>query len=208
MSDGSSRTGRVLKAAQAAQSGRHVLEAPVYDARLEAERILAEARAEAERVVAEAQAEAERLRAQAQAEGRERGLQAVTELLAGARAVAARARTEAAAELRALAVHIAEKILGRQLALAPELVVDVAAEALRHAGEPRELVIRAHPDDVEALERGKPRLLERCRRSAIVVRGDARIARGGCVVESDLGAVDARLSTQLEAIERALKGEA
>jgi type III secretion system HrpE/YscL family protein len=184
-----------------------IVEAPVYDARLEAEQLIADARAQAERTLAEAEQEAERLRAKAAAEGRERGLGAVTELLAGARASAARARAGAERELRALAVRIAEKILGRELALRPEAVLDVVAEALALTGDPRELIVRVSPDDLAALERGKPRLLERCRSATLSFRADETVARGGCVVETELGVVDARLSTQLEAIERALRGD-
>jgi flagellar biosynthesis/type III secretory pathway protein FliH len=68
--------------------------------------------------------------------------------------------------------------------------------------------LRCHPDDLELLERGRPRLLERCRSAgALQLEADERIARGGCVVESELGSVDARLAVQLDAIERALRGE-
>lgn len=187
---------------------RAIVEAEVFDAKLEGDKAIAEARAAAERIVAEARDEAERVRRKAEAEGRERGLQAVTELLVGARAAAARARAGAEAELRALAVRVAEKLLGRELKLDSSAVVDVTSEALQHAGQPRELVLRCAPEDLEALERGKPRLLERCRAAqAVRFAADERVARGGCIIETELGIVDARLSTQLEAIERALKGE-
>lgn len=187
---------------------RAIVDADVYDAKLEGDRLVAEARAEAERELAAARDEVERLTRKAEAEGRERGLGAVTELLVGARAVAARARAGAEAELRVLGVRIAEKILGRELALQPAAVVDVVAEALRHAGEPRELVVRCATEDLEALERGKPRLVERCRAArAVRFVADDRVARGGCIIETELGVVDARLSTQLDAIERALRGE-
>ena len=167
-----------------------------------------DARIAAERIVAQAQAEADRIRIQAQAEGREKGLAAVTELLVGARAAASRARATAAPELRVLAVRIAEKILGRALQLQPEVVLDVAAQALSAAGSARQVLVRCHPDDLAALERGKPRLLERASRShALALRGDPSIVRGGCIVETELGSIDARLSTQLEAMERALRGE-
>jgi flagellar biosynthesis/type III secretory pathway protein FliH len=199
---------KVIKAGSGAPIRRAIVEAPVYDAKMEADRLLSESRAEAERVLADARQEAEHLRSKAQAEGRERGLAAVTELLVGARAVAARSRTGAEGVLRALAVRIAEKILGRELALRPEAVTDVVGEALRLAGDPRDLVVRVNPDDLAALERGKPRLLERCRAArALTFRADDSVARGGCIVETELGIVDARLSTQLEAIERALKGD-
>jgi type III secretion protein L len=186
---------RIIKGGGAAEE--HIAPAQVFDARSEAERILKQA-----------QAEAERIRAQAAAEGRERGMAAVTELLVGARAAASRARAASAGELRTLAVRIAEKILGRELQLRPEAVVDVAAEALTAAGASQQVTLRCHPDDLAALERGKPRLVERCARAqAVHLRPDAQVGRGGCIVETELATIDARLSTQLEAIERALRGE-
>jgi type III secretion protein L len=200
--------GRVIKADQAQSVRRHIVEAPLYDAKLQAERLLAEARAEAERRLADSERECERLRAQAVAEGRERGLAAVSELLVGARAAATRARRDAERELRVLAVRIAEKILGRQLDERPEAIADIVGEALRLAGEAREIVVRAHPDDLAALERGRPRLIERAKRaSAVTFRADPQVRRGGCILETELGIVDARLSTQLDAIERSLKGD-
>lgn len=162
---------------------------------------------EAERILAEAQKEAERLRTQAFAEGRERGLAAVTELLVAARASAARAQRNVESDLRSLAVHIAERILERELGINPETVVDIAAAALRQAGTPRDVLLRVHPDDLKALERGRPRLLERCARAqSVQFRADATLGRGGCIVETELGTVDARLPVQLDAIERALRG--
>jgi type III secretion protein L len=198
---------KVIKAGAPAEV-RPIIPSEVFEAKSDAERLWQETTAKAERLLVEARSEAERLRAQAVAEGRERGLSAVTELLAGARLAAARARSGAEADLRALGVRIAEKILGRELALHPDVVVDVAMAALEHAGAPRELLFRVHPDDLAALERGRPRLIERGRGAqALTFRADERVARGGCIVETELGVVDARLSTQLEAIERALRGD-
>lgn len=169
---------------------------------------IVDARLAAERILRQAQEEADRVRAQAAAEGRERGLAAVTELLASARAQASRARQSAAPELRVLAVRIAEKILGRELALSPDAVVDIAREALTAAGTARQITIRCHPDDLAALERGRPRLLERASRALVLqLRADPNLPRAGCVVETELATIDARLSTQLDAIERALRGE-
>jgi type III secretion protein L len=199
---------KVIKAGSDAPVRRAIVEAPVFDAKMEAERLVTDARLEAERLVADARQEAERLRQKAAAEGREKGLQAVTELLVGARAAATRARDHAESDLRALAVRIAGKILGRELALRPEAVIDVVAEALAHAGEPHEVVVRVSSTDLEAVERGKPRLVERMRSArAVILRADETVPRGGCIIETELGVVDARLSTQLDAIERALRGD-
>ena len=199
---------KVIKAGSDVPVRRAIVEAPVYDAKREADRLLAEARGEAERVLSEARQEAERLRHRAETEGRERGMAAVSELLVGARAAAARARDAAQGELRVLAVKIAEKILGRELSTRPEGVNDVVQKALQHAGDPRDILVRVNPADLELVERGRTRLVERVRSArAVTFRGDESVSRGGCIVETELGIVDARLSTQLEAIERALRGD-
>lgn len=194
---------------EAAEKARRIVPGERFSALVSAEAIVREAQHQAAAIVEQARQNATRALKEATNEGRERGLSAVTELLVSARAEAARSRREATAELRGLAVRIAEKLLGRTLALTPEAVVDLAAEALRHAGEPRALRLRCHPDDLELLERGRPRLMERCvSLGALLFESDATVARGDCAFESELGVVDARLSVQLDAIERALRGEA
>ena len=197
---------RVLRGA-AAETARLVSGAR-FEALADAASIRGTAQAEAESLLHRARADAERLRAEAQAEGRERGLAAVTELLVGARTVAARARREATVELRQLAVQIAAKLLGRTLSLDPAAVVDLTAQALTHAGEPKALRIRCHPDDLALLESGRPRLVDRCRSAGVLrIEADAHVPRGGCILDSELGQVDARLAVQLEAIDRALRGD-
>jgi type III secretion protein L len=164
-------------------------------------------RVEAERILEAARSEAERLRGQAVAEGRERGLAAVTELLTAARAASARAQKSAEQDLRLLAVRIAERILERELQVSPDAVVDIALSALGQAGSPHDVHLRVHPDDLKALERGRPRLLQRLTHAEVVhLRADPSVSRGGCIVETELGTVDARLPLQLDAIERALRG--
>ncbi len=197
---------RLVRGAVAERAAR-IVSGDRYDALTDATAIRRTAEAHAAQLVATARLEADRLRAEAIAEGRERGLSAVTELLIAARAESARSRRETTQELRSLAVKIAEKLLGRALALDPGVVVDLAAEAMQHAGEPRALRLRCNPEDLAELESGRPRLLERCRSAgALRLEADAQIARGGCIIESELGVVDARLAVQLEAIDRALRG--
>jgi flagellar biosynthesis/type III secretory pathway protein FliH len=175
--------------------GARVIDGAVYDAKNEAARIVADAHAEAEQI-------AEQARELGRAEGRAE----VAGMLVRARAQLERRIAEAERELMALAVRIAGRILRRDIALAPESVVEIAKAALDDAQGRHDFVLRAHPDDVALLEAESPGLLARLSVSAhLLIRADDTIERGGCVVESELGVVDARLETQLEAIERALR---
>jgi flagellar biosynthesis/type III secretory pathway protein FliH len=171
-----------------------IIDGQVYDAGLEARRIIAEARAEAERIRQRARDEG---LAQAQAE--------VAPLMLRARREAQRLLDRAHHDIVALAVRIAERLVRRSLALDPEIVADIAEAAIAAAGPREELVVRLHPDDLAALEardcNGSALLRARCH---LRVQPDAGVGRGGCIVDSPAGSVDARLATQLAAIERAL----
>ncbi len=141
------------------------------------------------------------------AEGRAAGLVAADEALADVRAAldatveglaAARAEFVAAAELRAveLALALAEKVLGVALAADPALVCEVVEGALRRLSDLDGIAIELHPDDVELVgawigASGKNA------RVAIDVRPERRVGRGGCIVRTSEGAIDARLPEQL-----------
>jgi len=182
-----------------------VIPAEVHDAHREAQRLIAEARAEAARVVADADAAREAARREGRERGREEAFAEVTALLVRARTLAAAARTAAAADLRTLAVRIAEKVLGRALQAAPELAGDLCAAALEAARHQREITLRVHPDDLAAVAAARPRLQDLLVRAPdLALRADPAVGRGGCVVETEVGVIDARLETQLAAIERAL----
>lgn len=163
--------------------------------------------------LAAAQAEAEAIRAAARAEGHADGLEAglaegraqlaaALSALEAAHAelVALRAATAEAVEHDAveLAVLLAEKIVAGTLETAPERVLDVVRGALRRLSERRRVTVLVHPDDLElvrdaaggfASELGG---IEHCE-----VQAERRLARGGAVVRTDEGQVDASVETQL-----------
>jgi type III secretion protein L len=147
--------------------------------------------------VFDARGEAESIREAARREGREEGLAQVTALLVEARSAAARREAAAETDLRSLAVRIAEKLIARQLQLAPDTVADVVRATLSQARERRRIVVRVSPLD-ESLVR------ERLG-AQVDLRPDTTVARGGCLVETEVGLIDARLDTQLATLERALR---
>lgn len=98
---------------------------------------------------------------------------------------------------RALAVsatHLARQIVRSELTQRPELVAAVAQEAvdtlLRSA---QHITLRVHPDDHVLVTQGAADVLEA--RGARVL-SDASITRGGCVVESDIGVIDASVEAR------------
>jgi flagellar biosynthesis/type III secretory pathway protein FliH len=67
------------------------------------------------------------------------------------------------------------------------------------------VVVRVHPDDLPVVEALRARIGERAGvTGGFTVTTDVEVGRGGCVVESELGRIDARVETKLAALARAV----
>ena len=160
--------------------------------------------------LAQAEAEAHALRTAARAEGlregREEALAALTPALEALTQAteAMRAQQFARAErLEAhavdLALFLAEKVLGGALAVKPELVIEAVRGALRGIVERERVTVLVHPDDLELVRDAMDDLraslggIEHCE-----VQAERRVSRGGAVVRTPDGDVDARVETKLQ----------
>lgn len=96
--------------------------------------------------------------------------------------------------LAVTATHLARQIVRSELVTRPEQVVQVATETIDTLLlSARHITLRVHPDDQTLVAQGAGELL-----SARGVRliGDDSMLRGGCLVESDIGAVDATIGSR------------
>jgi flagellar assembly protein FliH len=106
----------------------------------------------------------------------------------------------------ATAVALARQVLRSELQARPEQVAAVAAEAVNAVLlSARQITLAVHPDDLPLVADGAADVLQA--RGARLV-ADAAIERGGCKVESDLGAVDARMSARWQQAAAALGSRA
>ena len=122
---------------------------------------------------------------------------------------AKRSELLAAAErdLVRLAVAIAGKIVKKEVRSSGEIVQENVRRAVELSVNRQSLRILVHPGDLEAIERLFPDL----RRgfadlTEVSIEGSATVDRGGCIVSTREGQVDATIATQLEEIERGLLG--
>lgn len=92
------------------------------------------------------------------------------------------------------AVQLARRVVRAELGARPEVVAEAAQQAVQAVLlSARHIRVRVHPDDLPLVAQGAA--------DALAARGarldaDADIERGGCVVESDLGTVDARIASR------------
>jgi flagellar assembly protein FliH len=165
------------------------------------------------------QAEAEAARAAGHDAGFQAGLieaqaqmaSGVAALQAAAEAIAAeRERVAAAVEPAAveLALRIAEQALGAAVAARPEVVVDVVRGALRRLADRDRVTILVNPEDLELVRSASETLIaelggiEHCD-----VQAERRVGRGGAIVRTLEGEVDATLTTKLSAARAVLEDE-
>jgi len=188
-----------------------------------------EARADLERVRAElrsVEADRDRLRDEARREGLELGRQdareaAVKEVAAETAALAELLRLAAAgidqkrAELVAagerdllkLALAVAAKIVKTEIALGRPVAEENLRRAIELTAHRRELKVLLHPDDLARIEAYLPGLRrEFSETESIALDASPSVARGGVIVQTREGSVDATIATQLDQIERGLLG--
>jgi flagellar assembly protein FliH len=181
---------------------------------------LSRVRSEAAKIIADARAEAARLKAQAAEEGKQTAMKAVeaslraridqqTQSVVKALSQAVQAIEQSRQSWQrhweehavAVAMAIARRVVRRELAHAPEIAVDLVREALELASGHQPIVVRMNPDDHRALGTQVEQVVEKLRlvgQAQIVA--DPTIASGGCKVETDFGAIDGQLATQLARI--------
>ncbi len=188
-----------------------VIHKRVMDARSKADQIVkdalkqsAEIKTQAESVLADGKKRAEEAVKKGYADGQSKGLAAVTEKLLMLEALKEKFYAEAEPDVVKLAMMIAEKIIGDLAVQNAELVKAVAKQALEKTLGDR-IVIRFNPEDYKLLiEEGSDfrQYVDKTKR--LTIRPDDGISKGGCIVESEVGTIDAQLEPQLSAIRKAL----
>jgi flagellar assembly protein FliH len=119
----------------------------------------------------------------------------------------AQARAEVMATAIPLARKMAEKIIGHAVAVDAAVMRDIAAQALA-AAKPggQAVLLRVHPEDLASIASARAEwLAELGLKAGVKLVGDEAVGRFGCIVETPRGRLDARLETQLDALERALR---
>lgn len=107
-----------------------------------------------------------------------------------------------------LALAVAKKIVCQEISANNQIVLNVVKEALKKVESKEEIIIKINPVDLK--------VIEKCREdipgffgeiSEVVFKADPSLTNGGCVIETRLGDVDARIERQLMAVEEAFRSE-
>jgi len=120
------------------------------------------------------------------------------------RQAVAQVRRDAETSLIEIALMAAQKIVA-EVPISRELVEANIRSALAQGEEATEFFIHLHPEDLALLQRHTSDLLSTSPRQAKMhFLAAPEIARGGCLVRTQFGIVDARRESRLERVQQAL----
>lgn len=184
-----------------------------------ARKIIEDANAEAENLIEIAKAHVEEIERKAfihgEAEGRasvsmeiDKQVSDLREQLSGTltelQYLKSETESKAEREMVELAIEIAKKIVQREVTVDREVALTLARVALTRLHSRSTTIIRLHPDDYTHAAAHRERLESD---GAIEIVEDRSVGLGGCLIQTEMGDIDARIAHQFREIEKGFWGE-
>jgi type III secretion protein L len=186
-------------------SSPKVLKREVYEATREASDVVALAQEKARQLIEEALREQDSIRERARQEGNAQGLAEWNRVLTAANQRADELTNSWEETMLRLSVRVAEKIIGEQLRVHPETIVGIIREVMKNIRPGKRLTIQVNQADAQQARARIDRIKDGLSTSSdIEIVASGSVSPGGCVIDSELGIIDARLETQLKCLEEAL----
>lgn len=186
-------------------------------AKKDAEEIIAKAKAEAEAVLAAAEESRRSVSEEARNEGfsagqkegynlgKEEADRLINKLHVMISGVADKRREiidESESLIVDLILNIVRKVVRTITESQKEVVVDTVLKALTKLKTSADVTLRVNFDDAALTTEHMKQFLKKVEKAkSITVIEDSSVDRGGCIVETDYGSIDARISSQLREIE-------
>jgi flagellar assembly protein FliH len=105
-------------------------------------------------------------------------------------------------DLVELSIEIAKKLVHREVQIDEKIIATLVRVALDRLSMKKGIKVTVNPSDSEILTEELKDLLDE--EGSIELRTDDDLRRGDCLVESDYGSIDARISEQFKEIEAGL----
>lgn len=171
---------------------------------LDAQAVLAHVKQDAEKYKLEVAQECEKLKELAKQEGFAEGYQKWAEHIAKIEEEIVKVRGELEKMLVPVALKAAKKIVGREIELSDNTIVDIVSNSLKAVSQHKKITIYVNKKDLDPIEANRPRLKKIFESLEVLsLRERSDVARGGCIIETEGGIINAQLENQWAALERA-----
>ena len=105
-----------------------------------------------------------------------------------------------------LALAVAGRIIGSSVEIRREPVLQAVQDCLGYLQDKSRVVIKVHPDDLDTVRRHRNDWLESLEgMEKLIIEADPGISRGGCIVETPVGDVDAQIEERLKRLRTVLE---
>ena len=102
-------------------------------------------------------------------------------------------------ELTYLCYFIAKKIIKKEVEKDEKLIIPIIKDSLRFISDETDIILKLNPEDYKtAQEYDKDLKIHMHDVKHFKIEADDKISRGGCLIETNSGEVDARLETKIE----------
>lgn len=171
----------------------------VMDAKARAEDIVRRARSEAQAIRLEAEAQVEGIREHTERTTRVKTEQRVLQECLEARSRLQEALSRNEHDLRRLALAAAKKLLHAELDLSPDKIKHIVSAVLQRAARAHSVTILCAPED-------EAQIKSLCdeKNPDWTVQVQSRMERGGCMIRTNLGEMDASLTVRVKSLEAAM----
>ncbi len=183
-----------------------VIPASEFSLLVSGKEIVEKAEEDAARLLDETQEKCRTLEEEAEKKGFQDGLLKFHEQLLYFEQTLNKIKNDTLAQVLPLALKAAKKIVGKELELHPDSIVDIVIQAIAPVTQNKKITIYVNKEDKELLDKEKPQIkaiLEQVESLIIQERGD--ITKGGCIIETEKGIINATLENQFRALEAAFK---
>jgi flagellar assembly protein FliH len=102
-----------------------------------------------------------------------------------------------------IALEMSKKILNREIDENSPILKNISSVSQKLIGA-NHLIVKSHPDEIELLKENAHNLFAEGNFSKIKFESDDRIEKGGFIIESDIGNIDGKISSQLNEIKKAI----
>ena len=103
------------------------------------------------------------------------------------------------------ALEMASLVIQKDLTTHPDTFEHVIDEAFKRITDKEKVVVRVNPEDIPVAQEYQDKFKKKLRDfKSLHFQEDPAIARGGCVIETQLGYIDSSISTKLSLIEESI----
>jgi type III secretion protein L len=151
-------------------------------------------------------AECELIKKQAYEEGFEAGYDEWTKMVGYLEKEIDHVHTELQKTVMPVALKAAKKIVGAELAIKEDAIIDIVMSTLKTVAQHKRIVIYVSKQDYEVLEGAKSKLKDVFEQlESLSIRERDEIEKGGCIIETEIGIINAQLQNRWKTLEAAFE---